>query len=318
MSTPARYTLVDLTALMARLRDPVYGCPWDLEQDFSSIAPYTVEEAHEVADAISRGDMNGLRGELGDLLFQVIFHSQMANEKNLFAVDDVIHGLVEKMLRRHPHVFPDGRVDGERRARDAHRMEDIKGNWETTKKAEKMAAGESVASVVDGVPAGFPALVRAQKLQKKAARVGFDWPDSAGVIDKVREETLELADALRSGDRAHVAEEIGDLLFTLVNLSRKEGFDAESLARDAAIKFETRFRVMEQVLSERGNILGETGAATLDAAWNEAKKRVKTAQKEQKEQRKQREQIKNVAGVAAGSIASTNTQGVVRTHTGEP
>lgn len=269
-----RYTLHDLVALMARLRDPVHGCPWDLKQDFSTIAPYTVEEAHEVADAIARDDMGGLRGELGDLLFQVVFHSQMARERDLFDVDDVIHGLVEKMLRRHPHVFPDGRVDGERRRHDEHDIADIKTNWEATKKSEKLAAGESVASAVDGVPAGFPALARAQKLQKKAARVGFDWPDAAGVIDKLREETGELADALQGGDRAHVGEEIGDLLFTLVNLARKEGFDAEALARDANLKFETRFRTMEAILTERGTPVGTAGLATMDAAWNEAKRRL--------------------------------------------
>lgn len=275
MTQPVRHSLADLLALMARLRDPQYGCPWDLKQDFASIAPYTVEEAHEVADAIARDDMNGLRAELGDLLFQVVFHAQMASEQGLFNVDDVIHGLVEKMLRRHPHVFPDGRVDGARRRHDEHAIDDIRSNWEATKKTEKIAAGESVASAVDGVPAGFPALVRAQKLQKKAARVGFDWPDTAGVVEKVREETLELAEALRAGDPAHVAEEIGDLLFTLVNLARKEGHDAESLARLANHKFEARFRVMEQVLAEHGHAVEGIGAATLDAAWSEAKKRLR-------------------------------------------
>ncbi|MFZ5723978.1 MAG: nucleoside triphosphate pyrophosphohydrolase [Pseudomonadota bacterium] len=271
-----RYTLADLVALMARLRDPQYGCPWDLKQDFATIAPYTVEEAHEVADAIARDDMAGLRGELGDLLFQVVFHAQMARERRLFDVDDVVHGLVEKMLRRHPHVFPDGRVDGERRRHDEHDIGDIKSNWEATKTREKQAAGESAASAVDGVPAGFPALVRAQKLQKKAARVGFDWPDTAGVVDKVREETAELAAALRSGNRGHVGEEIGDLLFTLVNLARKEGFDAEALTRAANLKFEARFRLMEEILAVRGTPVGEAGPATMDAAWHEAKKRLAT------------------------------------------
>lgn len=268
-----RYTLADLVALMARLRDPDYGCPWDLQQDFASIAPYTVEEAHEVADAIARNDMAGLRGELGDLLFQVIFHAQMAGERGLFTVSDVIDGLVEKMLRRHPHVFPDGRIDGARQRHDAHAISAIKDNWEATKKTEKQAAGESTDSAVDGVPAGFPALVRAQKLQKKAARVGFDWPDTAGVVAKLREETLELAEALRAGDHANVGEEIGDLLFTLVNLARKEGFDAETLGRAASLKFEARFRATEQILAARGTPMGEAGPATLDAAWTEAKRR---------------------------------------------
>lgn len=277
MTTPTRHTLADLVALMTRLRDPQHGCPWDLKQDFSTIAPYTVEEAHEVADAIARDDFSGLRGELGDLLFQVVFHAQMAREQGLFEFDDVVHGLVDKMLRRHPHVFPDGRVDGERRRHDEHRIDDIKTNWEATKKAEKIAAGESVASAVDGVPAGFPALIRAQKLQKKAARVGFDWPDTAGVVEKLHEETRELAEALREGDAAHVAEEIGDLFFTLVNLARKEGHDAESLARQANLKFEARFRAMEQVLAERGTTADAAGPEALDAAWNEAKQRLRAA-----------------------------------------
>lgn len=269
-----RYTLDDLVLLMARLRDPAFGCPWDLKQDFSTIAPYTVEEAHEVADAIARGDMTGLRGELGDLLFQVVFHAQMAREQGLFDVGDVVQGLVAKMLRRHPHVFPDGTLDGTRRRHDEHDIADIKARWEATKKVEKQAAGESVESVVDGVPLGFPALARAQKLQKKAARVGFDWPDTAGVVDKLREETAELADALKSGDDAHIGEEIGDLFFTLVNLARKRGLDAESLARDANLKFETRFRRMERILAARGTPVGSAGLATMDAAWDEAKRQL--------------------------------------------
>ena len=268
------HSLADLVALMARLRDPVYGCPWDLKQDFASIAPYTVEEAHEVADAIARGDMVGLRDELGDLLFQVVFHARMAQEQGLFTLDDVVHGLVQKMLRRHPHVFPDARVDGERRRHDEHVVDDIKANWEATKRAEKLAAGEPVASAVDGVPAGLPALVRAQKLQKKAARVGFDWADSAGVVAKLHEEVAELEQALAAGHRAGVGEEIGDALFTLVNLARREGLDAETLARESALKFEARFRVLETVLAERGLVQAEAGEATLDAAWVEAKRRL--------------------------------------------
>ena len=272
MGRDARHTLDDLVLLMARLRDPDTGCPWDLAQDFATIAPYTVEEAHEVADAIARGDLAGLRGELGDLLFQVVFHSRMAEEQGLFGLADVIDGLVTKMLRRHPHVFPDGRVDGERRPRDAHDVADIKTTWEATKRAEKVAAGEPVDSALDGVPAGFPALVRAQKLQKKAARVGFDWPDDAGVGDKLREETGELAEALAGGDEAAVADEIGDLFFTLVSLARHRGLDAESLARAAAIKFETRFRHMEGLLAAQGRTVDGTDADALDAAWREAKR----------------------------------------------
>jgi ATP diphosphatase len=277
MSESHRHTLDELILLMARLRDREYGCPWDLQQDFASIAPYTVEEAHEVADAIARQDMTGLRAELGDLLFQVVFHSRMAEEKNLFDLHDVIDGLVAKMLRRHPHVFPDGRVDGARRRHSDHRMDDIKSNWEATKKIEKAAAGERVESLVDGVLLGQPALARAQKLQKKVARVGFDWPDTAGVVDKLREETAELADALQAGDAAHIGEEIGDMLFTLVNLARKQGLDAESLARDANRKFETRFRKVEEILASRGRAVADCGLATLDATWDEAKRQLQAA-----------------------------------------
>lgn len=278
MSEQTRHTLDDLVLLMARLRDREHGCPWDLRQDFSTIAPYTVEEAHEVADAIARNDMAGLRGELGDLLFQVVFHSRMAQEQGLFDLHDVIDGLVAKMLRRHPHVFPDGRVDGERRRHDEHRMDDIKANWEATKKIEKTAAGERIESLVDGVLLGQPALARAQKLQKKVARVGFDWPDTAGVVDKLREEVGELAGALQDGNTAHIGEEIGDLFFTLVNLARKQGLDAEALARDANRKFETRFRKVEEILAARGRDVADCGLATLDAAWDEAKRQLAAAQ----------------------------------------
>lgn len=276
MNSVQRHSLDDLVRLMARLRDPAHGCPWDLQQDFASIAPYTVEEAYEVADAIARNDMPGLRSELGDLLFQVVFHARMAEEQGLFELHDVIDGLVAKMLRRHPHVFPDGRVDGEQRRHEEHRMDAIKANWEATKKIEKQAAGERIDSLLDGVLLGQPALARAQKLQKKAARAGFDWPDSAGVVDKLREETAELEQALASGDVAHVGEEIGDMLFTLVNLARKKGLDAEALARDANRKFEERFRRVEAIVSARGERVESCDLATLDAAWDEAKRQLKS------------------------------------------
>lgn len=271
-----RHGLAELVALMARLRDPEHGCPWDLRQDFASIAPYTVEEAYEVADAIAREDMSALRGELGDLLFQVVFHSRMAEERGLFDIHDVIDGLVAKMLRRHPHVFPDGRVDGERRRHDEHREEDIKSNWEAAKRDEKRAAGESVASALDGVLLGQPALARAQKLQKKAARVGFDWPDAGGVAAKLREEVDELAEAMESGDAGAIDDEIGDLFFTLVNLARHRGSDAEALARMANLKFERRFRLVEDILAEQGRHVAGSDAGTLDAAWEEAKRRLAT------------------------------------------
>ncbi len=272
------YSLDDLILLMARLRDAAYGCPWDLQQDFASIAPYTVEEAHEVADAIARHDMPGLRGELGDLLFQVLFHARLAEEQGLFDIGDVIDGLVAKMLRRHPHVFPDGQIDGTRRRHDAHDLAHIKTHWEATKKTEKQAAGERIDSALDGVLLGQPALARAQKLQKKAARVGFDWPDVGGVTEKLHEEVAELEQALASGDAAHVGEEIGDMFFTLVNLARKQGLDAEALARAANLKFETRFRKVEEILAARGTPLDGADLTTLDAAWAEAKLQLQAVQ----------------------------------------
>ncbi len=284
-----RHALDDLILLMARLRDPAYGCPWDLRQDFASIAPYTVEEAHEVADAIARRDMPDLRGELGDLLFQVLFHARMAEEQGLFDLGDVIDELVAKMLRRHPHVFPDGRVDGERCRHDAHDLADIKTRWEATKKTEKQAAGERIESALDGVLLGQPALARAQKLQKKAAWVGFDWPDVSGVTEKLHEEVGELEQALASRDAVHVGEEIGDMFFTLVNLARKQGLDAETLARAANRKFETRFRKVEEIFATRGVPVDSADIATLDAAWDEAKRQLQAVQPKT-------EQIKTAGG----------------------
>lgn len=265
-------SLTDLMALMARLRDPEFGCPWDLAQNFTTIAPYTVEEAHEVADAIERGDLVGLRAELGDLLFQVVFHARLAEEQGAFDLHEVIDGLVAKMLHRHPHVFPDGKVNGARRRHDEHDIGDIKTHWEATKKAEKQAAGERMESVLDGVLSGLPALVRAQKLQKKAARVGFDWPDTTGVVDKLHEEVIELEQALATGNVTNMGEEIGDLFFTLVNLARKQNLDAEQLARAANAKFEARFRWLESTLATRHTPVGHVDLAVLDAAWHEAKR----------------------------------------------
>lgn len=278
MSHAVRYQLEDLLVLMARLRDREFGCPWDMAQTFMTIAPFTLEEAYEVADAIESGDFPALRAELGDLLFQVVFHARLAEEGEHFVLADVIHGLVEKMLRRHPHVFPDGKINGVRRRHDEHAIEQIKSHWEASKKAEKQAAGECVASALDGVLLGLPALVRAQKLQKKAARVGFDWPDDDGVVDKLREEVAELEDALASGDAAHVADELGDLFFTLVNMARKRGLDAEQLARAATAKFEARFRWLEATLAARQTPVGDVDLLVLEAAWGEAKRALAVAE----------------------------------------
>ncbi len=221
-----------LMAIMQRLRDPVTGCPWDIDQDFSTIAPYTIEEAYEVADAIQQNDFDALRDELGDLLLQVVFHSQMASEANLFNLSDVITGISDKMIRRHPHVFSDTVVQNS----DA-----VKKNWEDIKASER-AETEGKNGALAGVAKALPALLRAQKIQKRAARTGFDWPDISGVMDKVNEEIAELNEANTATDRH---EEMGDLLFAMVNVCRFMEIDAEKALQDATRKFEGRFAHME-------------------------------------------------------------------------
>jgi ATP diphosphatase len=248
---------------MARLRDPADGCPWDLAQDFATIAPYTIEEAYEVADAIARNDLADLRSELGDLLFQVVFHSRMAEEAGQFTLTDVVEGVCAKMERRHPHIF--GSAE---RAADADAQ---KADWESIKAAERAAAGlaSGPVSALDGVATALPALLRAEKLQSRAARVGFDWPDVASVLAKVDEELAEFETAT---DDAHRAEEAGDLLFVVVNLLRHHGIDPEDALRAGNRKFERRFRAMEAIASETM----DGGFATLpldaqDKLWNQVK-----------------------------------------------
>ena len=252
-----------LLELMARLRHPERGCPWDIEQTFATIAPYTLEEAYEVADAIARDDPDALRDELGDLLFQVVFHARMAEEAGQFDFADVIAGLLEKMVRRHPHVFGDAEVaDAEAQTRA----------WEQLKADERRARGTAASSVLDGVALGLPALVRAEKLQRRAARVGFDWPGIAPVLDKVDEELAELRAELRDdADEARVAAELGDLLFSAVNLARHAGIDAETALRDANERFARRFRAVEAEFADRGEALDTAGLDALDAAWERAK-----------------------------------------------
>jgi nucleoside triphosphate diphosphatase len=225
-----------LAAIMARLRDPVSGCPWDLAQDFDTIAPYTIEEAYEVAEAIAQRDMAELKKELGDLLFQVVFHSRLAEEAGHFALADVVTGLCEKMERRHPHIFGDAA-----RAADADAQKD---EWERIKAAERAAAGkpDKQVSALDGVATALPALMRAEKLQARAARVGFEWPDIAGVRAKLDEELAEFDTAT---DDAHRAEEFGDILFVAANLARRHGIDPEAALRAGSAKFERRFKAME-------------------------------------------------------------------------
>lgn len=254
----------DLLEIMRRLRSPEGGCPWDLEQDFRSIAPYTIEEAYEVADAIEHNNFDELRDELGDLLFQVVFHAQMANEQGAFDFNDVLEAIVDKMIRRHPHVF------GEAEVSDA---EDQTAKWEAQKAAERAAKAEGRAhSALDGVSRSLPALTRAGKLQRRAARVGFDWPDFSGVLDKLLEEIDELhLELAEGGAPERVEAEMGDLLFTCVNLARHINVDPESALRSANARFEHRFRQMETQLAAQGQTAEEADADTLDQHWEAAK-----------------------------------------------
>jgi len=256
-----------LLEVMARLRDPDHGCPWDLQQNFASIAPYTVEEAYEVFDAIDRNDMAGLRDELGDLLFQVVFHARMAEEQGAFDFHDVAAAIVGKMRRRHPHVFADVSV------KDA---EAVVAGWERVKAEERARAGDS--SALAGVARALPALKRAQKLGKRASAVGFDWPDRLGVDEKIREELAELELAVGSRKREDIDEEFGDLLFAVVNLARHLDVDPEAALVAANRKFERRFRDMERAVLASGRKFSELSLETLDQEWRAAKHRLKPKQ----------------------------------------
>jgi tetrapyrrole methylase family protein/MazG family protein/ATP diphosphatase len=250
--------LAELLRIMAKLRDRNGGCPWDLEQTFATIAPYTIEEAYEVADAIERADLGDLKDELGDLLFQVVFHARMAEEAGAFDFADVAAAICAKMLRRHPHVFGDQRV--------ADSAEQTK-RWEELKREERRTAG----GVLDDVPVGLPALTRATKLGKRAASVGFDWPDLAGVRAKVDEELAELDAAIEGKDPAAVAAEMGDLLFSLANWCRHLDLDAETCLRAANQKFAKRFRAVERSVASSGRPWSDHDAAGLDVFWRRAK-----------------------------------------------
>ncbi len=252
-----------LLAIMAALRTPVTGCPWDLAQDFSTIAPYTIEEAYEVADAIARGSREELRSELGDLLLQVVFHARMAQEEGSFAFADVVRTLNDKMVRRHPHVFAEAAI-----ADAAAQTE----SWETIKAAERAARLAADPSVLADVPLALPALMRAEKLTKRAARIGFDWPDVTQVFDKLDEEVAETRAALASGDADAVEDEVGDMLFVLANLARKAGVDPETALRRANGKFERRFRAVEALLAARGRSPGEADLEEMEALWGEVKR----------------------------------------------
>jgi MazG family protein len=252
-----------LLDIMARLRDPARGCPWDVEQSFTTIAPYTIEEAYEVADAIERGDMAGLKDELGDLLLQVVFHARMAQEAGAFAFADVARAIGDKMVRRHPHVFGEERVPSSAAQTRA---------WENQKAAERAEAGAGAAGVLDGVALALPALLRAAKLGKRAARVGFDWPDAAPVLDKIEEEIGELRAELAGGTRPDgIEQELGDLLFACANLARKLDIDPESALRGANGRFERRFRAIEARLAAQGLKPEQQTLDQLEALWQAVK-----------------------------------------------
>lgn len=257
-----------LIEIMAALRTPETGCPWDLQQDFASIAPYTIEEAHEVADAIARGDIDDLRDELGDLLLQVVFHARMAQEQGAFAFDDVVEAITRKLVRRHPHVFGDTRD----LTPDA-----VKGLWDRIKadeRVERAAAGKPPVGgtgALAGIPAGLPALMRALKLQQKAGKVGFDWNDPRAVLAKIREEADEIEAALDTGTQDEISDEVGDLLFAVVNLARHAGADPDAALRAANLKFERRFAAIEAALAKAGKTPSEATLEEMDRLWDEAK-----------------------------------------------
>ena len=250
-----------LLEIMRRLRDPDTGCPWDIEQDFDSIAPYTIEEAYEVADAIQRRDWPELEGELGDLLLQSVYHTQMGAEAGLFSFQSVVRNISNKMVARHPHVFGDESRDksAEQQTRD----------WEAIKAAER--AGKAQRGTLDGVAIGLPALLRAYKLQKRAARVGFDWPSTDDVIAKIAEEAAELVEARDTLSQNEIEEEFGDMLFVMANLGRHLGIDPEAALRAANAKFTRRFEGVEMKLAERGKTPADSDLAEMDALWDAVK-----------------------------------------------
>jgi ATP diphosphatase len=267
MIKPSR-DIADLLAIMAALRDPVTGCAWDIAQSFETIAPYTIEEAHEVAEAIAQGDREDLREELGDLLLQVVFHARMAEEEGSFDFGGVVEAITAKMIRRHPHVF------GERRD---WTPEEVKASWARIKAQEKaernLTRGAETASVLDGVSAALSAAQRAVKLQDRAAKVGFDWPAIDQVLDKAEEELGELREAIAGGTAEEAAEELGDLLFVLANVARWKGLDPDQVLRAANAKFERRFKAVEEMLRTSGRTPEQSDLAEMEALWQEAKKR---------------------------------------------
>lgn len=277
MASPkAGKDIQNLIAIMVALRTPETGCPWDLEQSFETIAPYTIEEAYEVIDAIERGDMVDLKDELGDLLLQVVFHARIAEEAQLFAFPDVVEAITKKLIRRHPHVFGDMNAHSPKQVKTL--WDDIKAQEKADRRAARKAAGyvdsEPSTSVLAGVPEALPALTRAEKIQSKASKVGFDWNDPLVVLDKIEEETVEIKDAIASGSKAEITEEIGDLLFAVVNLARHLKVDPEQALRLANNKFTKRFNYIEADLEAKNKPIKNATLDEMEALWQEAKGKV--------------------------------------------
>ncbi|WP_336269331.1 nucleoside triphosphate pyrophosphohydrolase [Vreelandella arctica] len=269
-----RHGMVDLLTLMQVLRDAEQGCPWDLQQDWDSIVPHTLEEAYEVADAIERRAFDELPGELGDLLFQVVYYAQFGAEERRFDFADIVDTLTAKMLRRHPHVFPDGTLASRRPpgvSTEEVQTQQVNSRWESLKAEERAERAVATPSVLDDVPRTLPALSRAAKLSKRAARVGFDWPDAKGVIAKIREELAEVEEALTAGDQQHSQEEVGDLLFAVTNLARTLNADPEQCLRATNAKFERRFRYVEGELNAAQRPLAEASLDEMETHWQAAK-----------------------------------------------
>ena len=254
-----------LLGIMQSLRDPDKGCPWDKKQTFETVVPHTLEEAYEVADAIENGDMAELEGELGDLLFQVVFYAQLGREEGLFDFESIAKAMCDKLVRRHPHVFSDVTLDTD---------EAIKKNWEKLKQQERQTKNQENTSLLDDLLRSFPALSLAQKMQKRVGRHGFDWPDVGGVIEKLEEEVAELKEAISNNDIAHMEEELGDVLFSCVNLSRHLKLDPEAALRKSCRKFEQRFRALETLIDNDGLSIDSASLEQLEAAWQKAKKQL--------------------------------------------
>lgn len=275
MSSNKTISIEDLLEIMAMLRDAEHGCPWDRKQTFKTIAPHTLEEVYEVVDTIERDDYSHLANELGDLLFQVVFYAQLGREQGLFEFSDIVNEIGSKLLTRHPHVFPDATM-GSFGAEKAMTAEQVEGKWEEIKREERQEKSGSNASVLDDVPLAFPALTRARKIQKRAATVGFDWPDSEGVVSKIQEEMEELKEAVASGDDQHIQEELGDVFFSLVNLSRHLRTDPETSLRQANEKFEKRFRRVEEKIYAKDQDMHDMSLQELEQIWQKVKQEEKT------------------------------------------